>query len=272
MKPRKQGLGSRAPVAADRQAPQRRRWVAATLVIAAGIFLAAGLYVLRPAPLVDLDAVLIQQGFIPNPGFTAVFRPGDVIQIAERDDQGRVRQLSRPVLFLKRESCFPGLSPGEVPFGMPAISGHRSLTLDGARLGRVLPQLRVGGREIHAYSLVVENARVATFAKGELSEQFAPSCVESFARALAGGDLAAWFGTVVETVIADGLTLTVDWQAGTTGVARAAFRRHTAGALPARGAVSTELDSSEKTVLRAAGPLVLGYRYRPMEPVHEELK
>ena len=183
-----------------------------------------------------------------------------------------MRQLGRPVLFLRRESCFPGLSPGEVPFGLPATSGRRSLALDGSKLGRVLPQLRLGGREVHAYSLVVENARVATFAKGELSEQFAPSCVERFARALAGGDLAAWFGTVVEAVIADGLTLSVDWQEGMTGEARAAFRQRTAGALPTRGAISTELDTSEKTVLKAAGPLVLGYRYRPMEPVPEVLK
>jgi hypothetical protein len=242
------------------------------MVVGAAMLSAAALYVLRPAPLVDLDAVLLKREFIPNPGFSAVFRRGDVIQVAERDDRGEVRRLVRPVLFLKRESCFPGLFPSEVPFGLPATSGQRSLALDGTRLGRVLPQLRLGGREVHAYSLVVENARVATFAKGELSEQFAPSCVERFARALAGGDLPGWFGTVVEAVIADGLTLSVDWRAGTTGEARAAFRQRTTEALPARGTVSTELDSSEKTVLRAAGPLVLGYRYRPMEPVREELK
>ncbi|HEY6320352.1 MAG TPA: hypothetical protein VJA16_02205, partial [Thermoanaerobaculia bacterium] len=115
--------------------------------------MAASHYVLRPAPLVDLSDLLLRHGFLPNPGFTAVFRPGDVIQVAESDDKGQVKPLGRPVLFLRRESCFPGLSPGEVPFGLPSTSGQRSFALDASGLGRLLPQLRLGGREVHGYSL-----------------------------------------------------------------------------------------------------------------------
>ncbi|HXO19787.1 MAG TPA: hypothetical protein VOA87_07665 [Thermoanaerobaculia bacterium] len=263
MKPRREGSRRKAPL---KGLPRWRR--AAIFALAAtALVAAAGLYVSRPAPLVDLDALLTREGFIPNPGFAAVFRPGDIIQLAQPDGRGGAQQLGRPLLFLKRESCFPGRSPSDVPFVLPATTGQRTLALDIGKLGRMLPQLHLVGREVRAYSLVVENPRIATFGRGELSEQFAPICVERFARTLEGGDRSAWFGTVVEAVIADALIFSVDWRADTTGEARTELRQRARAALPAHGAITTELDSTEKTVLRAVGPLVLGYRYRPMEPV-----
>jgi hypothetical protein len=246
-----------------------RRWQRTAVVsaAAAALLLAAALYVRRPAPLVDLDSVLLSQGFVPNPGFAATFRPGDVIQITETDGTGGARKLARPVLFLRREICFPGRSPGEVPFGLSTASGKRALTLDAGRLGRLLPELQLRGGGTRSYSLAVDNLRVATFSRGELSERFAAPCVEAFGAALESGDRQAWFGTVTEAVVADALTLTIEWRAGTSGEARAALRQQVDGAWRGRGAVTAALDSTEKTVLRMTGPLVLGYRLRPMEAV-----
>jgi hypothetical protein len=135
-------------------------------------------------------------------------------------------------------------------------------------VARALPQLNLAGQGAKSYSLEIENPQVETFTKGELSESFSPLCVQRFSSAIQGGEQAAWYATIVETVIADALTLTLEWETKTSGDAHAKLAAAARKGLPApKGTVDMRLDSAEKTVLRATGPLVLGYRYRPMEPV-----
>lgn len=247
-----------------------RRW----LVFAAGMATLAvilALIVLRPSPSEDLDELLRGQGFVPNPGLAATFRPGDVIQVAEGDGQGGERRLVRPVLVLRREECFPGLEPAETAFAVPGRTGRRegSLNVSGKGLTRFLPALELGGEGAKAYELTVGNPRVATFAKADLSERFSPSCVSWFDRELAAGDRPGWFETVIEAVVADELALTIEWEAEAGAEARARLAGSARKGLPG-GKAETALDTSEKQVLRSTGPAVLGYRTRPMEPVLEK--
>ena len=250
-----------------RQTKAPSKWWIAPVVIAV-LALVLGWIVFSPSPSDDLDELLRAQGFVPNPGFAATFRPGDVIQVAEGDGQGGERRLSRPILALRREECFPGLTPTETSFAIPGRSGKRqgSLNLSGKGLSRFLPALQLGGEGAKAYELTIENPRVSTFAKADLSERFSPSCVSWFDRELAAGDRPGWFETVIEAVVADELALTIEWEAEAGADARARLSGSARRGLPG-GKVETALDTSEKQVLRSTGPAVLGYRTRPMEPV-----
>jgi hypothetical protein len=241
-----------------------RRWLVLAGIAALAVILA--LIVFRPSPAEDLDELMRGQGFVPNPGFAATFRPGDVIQVKEGDGQGGERRLTRPVLVLRREECFPGLEPAETAFAIPGRTGRRrgSLNLSGKGLSRFLPAL--GGEGAKAYELVIGNPRVATFAKADLSERFSPSCVSWFERELAAGDQPGWFETVIEAIVADELALTIEWETEAGAEARARLAGSARKGLPG-GKVETALDTSEKQVLRSTGPAVLGYRTRPMEPV-----
>jgi hypothetical protein len=248
------------PKGKRRLSPRALFWSAVVLLTVVG-----ALFVFRPQPLDDLDTLLRERGFTPNPGFASTFRPGDVLQIA--DVHG---PLPRPVLFLTREDCFPGFEPLRSPFALPRWSGKRSGSIDltGSKVAKALPQLDLAGRGAKSYSLEIESPRVETFAKGQLSETFSPLCVQRFGRAIEAGDPAAWYVTVTETVVADALTLTLEWGAGTSGEAHAKLADAARKGLPSpKGTVDVQLDSTEKTVLRAPGPLVLGYRYRAMEGV-----
>jgi hypothetical protein len=267
------GRAEAGPVVAKKRrrrpkAPSRR-WLVFAGIAALAVVLA--LIVFRPSPAEDLDELLRGQGFVPNPGFAATFRPGDVIQVTEGDGQGGERRLARPVLVLRREECFPGMEPAETAFAVPGRTGRRkgSLNLSGKGLTRFLPALELGGEGAKAYELTVGNPRVATFAKADLSERFAPSCVSWFDRELAAGDQPGWFETVIETVVADELALTIEWEAEAGAEARARLAGSARKGLPG-ARIETALDTSEKQVLRSTGPAVLGYRTRPMEPVMEE--
>ena len=245
-----------------KQRPSQRLifWSAVLLLIAVGAF-----YVFRPQPLDDLDALLRERGFTPNPGFAATFRTGDVLQIADAHGP-----LPRPVLFLTREDCFAAFEPLRSPFALPGSSGKRSGSIDltGSKVARALPQLNLNGRGAKSYSLEIESPLVETFPKGQLSESFSQLCVQRFGRAIEAGDSTAWYVTVTETVTADALTLTIEWEVGTSNDARVKLADAARKGLPSpKGTVEMKLDSSEKTVLRVPRLLVLGYRYRPMEPV-----
>jgi len=247
--------------------PWRRLLLAALAVVA---LVAGAIWINRPAPPEDLDAQLVQAGFELNPGFAASFRPGDVIQIVETDGKGGGRPLPRPVLFLRHEDCFPMQAPTTAAFALASRSGQRSgsLQVQGAVARRLLPGLRLSGQEVRSYALTIERPQVATLARADLSGRFAHTCVERFQEALDSGDRPAWFGTVNETVVADALTFTVEWHAKTSGEIRKRLASDLRRDLPGVGGpVATALDSSEKTVLRAPGPVLLAYRYRPMEPV-----
>jgi hypothetical protein len=229
---------------------------------------AGALYVFRPQPLDDLDTLLRERGFIPNPGFATTFRPGDVLQIA--DARG---PLARPVLFLTREDCFPGFEPLRSPFALPSWSGKRSGSIDltGSKVTRALPQLEPASHGAKSYSLEIESPYIETLVKGQLSENFSRQCVQRFSRAIEAGDLAVWYGTVTETVSADSLILTLEWDAGTSGEAHSKLAVAARGHLPSpKETAEVKLDTTQKTVLRAMGPLVLGYQYRAMEQVKEK--
>jgi hypothetical protein len=248
------------PRGKHRLPPRVLFWSAVVLLTAVGAF-----YVFRPQPLNDLSILLRERGFTPNPGFATTFRPGDVLQIADAHGP-----LARPVLFLTREDCFAGFEPLRSPFALPSWYGQRSGSIDliGREVSRALPQLDLAGHGAKSYSLEIEAPRVETFAKGQLSESFSPLCIQRFGHAIEAGDPAAWYVTVTETVLADTLILTLEWEAGASGDARARLADAARKGLPApKGTVDLKVDSAEKAVLKAPGPLVLGYRYRAMKPV-----
>ncbi len=249
---------------------RRRAMVVAVLAIGA---LVAGWFHFRGQPATDLNAHLESLGFTANPGLDATFVPGTVIQVAEADGLGGSVALRRPLVFLRGAECFPDLEPMVNVLPLPERSGRRTgnLELEGKDLARFLPELRLGGTGVKRYSLAVVRPRLLTFAKAELSEHFSSACVEEFATALAAGDRAEWFETIIEAVVADGLSITLQWEARTSGEARVEISKKTSEAMASSTTdVSTELDSHDTTVLQAEGTLVLGYRSRPMEPVEEE--
>lgn len=260
--PRKRKRRSRAP---------SRRWIALGAVAALAAVMA--FVVFRPSSSEDLDELLRQRGFLPNPGFDATFLPGAVIQVAESDGRGGERPLPRPVLALRREQCFPDLEPTEAALALPQQAGRRagSLSLSGKRLARFLPGLEIGGEGARSYDLTIVRPRVATFAKAELSERFSRECVAWFERALDAGEKAAWYATVTEAVVADGLDLAIEWEADAGAQAKLRLTDSARKGLRATGEpVATELATAGKTVLRSTGPVVLGYQTRPMEPILDE--
>ena len=53
------------------------------------------------------------------------------------------------------------------------------------------------------HSFELENIKHHALAKGDLSRNFAPDCVQTLARALEDGDQIGWFAVVLESVEAD---------------------------------------------------------------------
>ena len=91
-----------------------------------------------------------------------------------------------------------------------------------------------------------------------------------------------WFAVIIEAVVADSLTLEMAWREGTSVGARTAEKkaaetqllsilRTAAGTRPPVDASLKVLaDNAKASVLQVDGPVVVGYRTRPLQPVYED--
>lgn len=226
-----------------------------------------------------LSSILKKQGYTPNVGFSGVFSPGNVVQVKEQGADGNEHSLVTPVVFLWSSDCFPGMTPKVDPYVLPQISGTRSASLNiGTKaLSRFIPSLQTDNKAVIAYTLKVVNPHVHTFAKGIISGQFSQKCVQAYDRQIKAGDKPEWFAVIVDAIIADQLTLEIEWNANTSAEARAEATRQATGALSriqkttSAGDKSPEVsirlksEDKERTVIAAEGAVIIAYRARPLQ-------
>jgi hypothetical protein len=84
---------------------------------------------------------------------------------------------------------------------------------------------------------------------------------------------------ILESVTVDGLNIEVSWQASTGAAARLGYldlvqrqlsKAISTGSEDARPAgVGLVADNARRSVIRADGPVIIGYRARPLQPVYE---
>jgi len=242
----------------------RRRWALLGLLV---LIAAALIVVFRPDPQAELMASLRIQGFEPNVGFAAHYQPGTVIQLRKRDAGGEVRTLPRPEIVLWPDQCFPGIEPRPAPYPLPSRRGRRQTTirLEAAQALRFLPALGIAGAK--QWEIEIASPQLLTFARLELDEKFSEFCLDGLERTFDADDDPSWFRTISEAVVADGMTITIDWQADADADVKAAAERAVEESLePAEATVEVRLQSEERTVLAVDGRIVLAYRTFTMEP------
>ena len=129
------------------------------------------------------------------------------------------------------------------------------------------------------YSLKLENTRVQTIARADLSGRFSDKCVEALRQALDDGDKIGWFAVVVEAVVSDSLVFEVRWKVDSSAKARAVLKNELQETLASvegesggSGGLEINLaaDDEKKTVISAKGLVVIGYRARPLQPQYDE--
>jgi hypothetical protein len=254
-------------------------WGSVGLLIAMAGFVLYSRLILPPAPIDDLFSILKEQGYQANRGFSGVFAPGNIVQLAEEGANGEDRTLPTPVIFLWGADCFPGETPRKAPFVLPQTksgTSTASLTLGAEGLAKLVPSLQLDGDAVADYNLRIDDPLVYTFAKGDLSGHFSDKCVRAFDRQIRAGDKPSWFAIILDAVIAEKLVLDMTWKENVSAEARAKAAASAKNALAekAEGAVldtgspqaSVHLASEDKehTVLTADGPVVIGYRTRSL--------
>jgi len=238
-------------------------------------------YAIQNEGLEDFFVLLNQRGYSPNVGFSGVFRPGNIIQIAEQGSDAKDRQLATPLVVAWGDKCFPGRTPRTLEFTLPEFRGQSSadLTLSGKMLSRMMPSLNLENNAVASYSLTLENTRIQTFAKADLSSEFSAPCVTALQTAIDGGEKVEWLRVVMEAIVADALTLKVDWKDNASMETRENVANNASEALTRNAAASnvggdnselkvavTKNDTKETTV-SAKGFVIVGYRARPLQPV-----
>ena len=218
--------------------------------------------------------MLEEQGYTVNRGLSGVFQVGNVIQVAEAGSAQNPRQLATPLVFLWGSECFPGRSHAETTFVLPESESVStgSLSLQGTALSKVVPSLSLDDAVVASHKLHFENVRLQLFAKGDLSLEFSPECVDRLSRALEGGDAIGWFRVVLEAVVADSILFETLWKTESTSDVRAEMREKMSGELAALGSsggasVKVRADDERKMVLAAEGLVVIAYRSRELDPV-----
>lgn len=228
-------------------------------------------------PATDVFTLLSGLGYEANTGLSAMFQPGDVIQRLELGPDGTPRTLARPVVFQWSTECFPGLTPVESAAPFPSTG-----TLGWNGLPSLAPASDGGPGPVAAYGLRLRNPRVLTLAKGDISGKFSSACVNALKAALQAGDKMEWFETVVESVVADGVALEIAWKPEAPVVAReqatdavqramavtAADRAPDAPPQADTAAVTVASNDERAAVVQRQGLVVLGYRARPMQAIH----
>jgi hypothetical protein len=145
-------------------------------------------------------------------------------------------------------------------------------------LSRMMPSLNLENNTVASYSLTLEDTRIQTFAKTDLSSEFSAPCVAALQTAIDGGEKVEWLRVVVEAIVADALTLQVDWKDNASMETRENVANTVSKALSRTAAASNAGDNSElkvavtksdtkQTTVSAKGFVIVGYRARPLQPV-----
>lgn len=232
----------------------------------------------------DIFDILQQQGYEANVGLSGIYEPGNVLQTAQAGTDGKADTLASPIVFAWGSDCFPDQSPRVAPFVLPDSQGAQanSISIGATMLSLFIPSLNFNRQSLANYQLDLENTRVHTFAKGDLSHQFSEKCVQALARAIEDGDKIEWFAIILEAVISDGMTLELNWQSGTAAEARAAQRNQAMQQLGSilsgyseklKGSgsgLAVTQDNAKKSVIKTNNPVIIGYRIRPLQPVYKK--
>ncbi len=275
---------SRAPA---KPKPHRlRRDLLILALVLAAVVLVYALFLRPPkepeASLVDVFEVLADQGFTPNVGLSDLYQPGNVIQTRRAGADAKAHALPTPLPFLWAEDCFPDLMPTESRFVLPKSSGtsSASLRLGAKALARLVPDLTLADAAVASYSLELENTRIRTITSPQISRDFSPPCVDALHQARADGSPLEWFEVIVQAVVADAFRFEMEWRSESSAEARAALSNRAGKALSSGSAeVAVAANDEHRTLLRADGGVVLGYRTLSIEeppipspsPVPEEL-
>ncbi|HET8541004.1 MAG TPA: DUF4384 domain-containing protein [Anaeromyxobacter sp.] len=244
---------------------------------------AAGLAACAARPPVPGDVLrgLAHEGYTPNPGLSASFEPGNVVQVAEGGPEGTARALSPPLVAAWRSDCFPADEPRESPFALAETSARstRAFALEGPAILKLLPSLGIDASSATSQRLTFENPRVRSFAKTDLSERLSRRCVERLARAMRAGDRPEWFAVVLEAITVDRLRLEIAWAAGVDARVRESVTASAgrvleavAGAGAGRGG-GASISTSDEThsVVEVSGAAIVAYRARPLQAEHGDV-
>ena len=276
--------GGKPPASRKNRARRPMYWalaVAALFLIGYGVFY---ITITTRAPLVDFFATLQQQGYEPNIGFSGSLAPGNIIQTMEKGADGKERRLNPPLIVLWREQCFPGKELRESLYILPESSGESTaqLNLGAEIIGKMMPVLQLDSAAAADYSMKLENTRILSFAKLDLSQQFSEQCVQTLEADLRLGNEADWYAVILEAITVDAINFEINWRENSTAAARnkvkqdaektlAAIVGQESGAgLTPKGSVSLASDNKKTTVIKAAGEVIVGYRIRKLEPIFNQ--
>ncbi len=254
-------------------------WIGLGLLILVVGFAVYTRIIMPPTPIPDILEILEDQGYSANLGFSGVFRPGNVVQIIETGPNGKDRTLLTPVLFLWGADCFPSIKPRIDPFVLPQTRGTSSalLTVGAKALAKLVPTLQLDSQAIADYRLQIENPRVHTLAKGDLSGRFSEKCVQAYDQQLSAGDKPEWFAVILDAIVAEKLAFEMEWKADTTAGMRAKVKKQAEDFLTRilktailgkrESGISVRLkrEDREHTVISAEGAVIVGYRARPLQ-------
>lgn len=229
--------------------------------------------------LVDVFETLESQGYSHNVGLSGMYRPGDIVQVMEAMPGGKEQMLPAPIIFLWASDCFPERSPRIAPFTLPQTSGTSSarLGLGANGVSAILPSLELDSAATVDYNLKLENVTVQTLAKGDLSGNLSPYCIEALERQVRAGDKADWFAVVLESVVSDKLLLEIKWKDATSVDARASIVKNMENDLVQLAKkegkklpvpevnVGVKSEDAKRTIIETHGSVVFGYRARSMQ-------
>jgi len=223
----------------------------------------------------DLFDFLERQGYVINRGFSGVYQPGTIIQVTELVGKEE-RALPMPILVLSKSRCFPQKAPTHHPFTLPNMRGTSAASLKAGDefVHKFFPDLTLYSNTVASYSLQLGDIYTATFARLDLSRSFSDQCVDDLRNALVDGDKIDWFKVITEAVIADSFRFEISWKDGSSINAQNAVKnaileimlrnnenRQTSG-------YDVALESDKEMIIQAKGPVILGYKFRPLGIVY----
>lgn len=257
-----------------------RLWIGIVLVAVPVAYFLYRRYTIQHKGMDDFFSSIDQRGYAPNIGFSGIFRPGNVIQVSEEGPDAKERPLVTPIVVAWADKCFPNLTPRTLEFTLPQFRGKSSadLALTGKMISRILPSLDVDNKAVSNYSLTLENVRIQTYAKTDLSSEFSAPCVATLRTAINGGDKVEWFRVVLEAIVADALTLQMDWNDNASMETREKVAENAGevlnksavngtGGNAAELKVAVKTNDTKRTFVSARGFVIVGYRARPLQPV-----
>jgi hypothetical protein len=258
----------------------RRTWVSVTVILLIVGYLAYMRYWLPKQASTDVFSLLQNNGYTPNPAFSGLLRPGNIIQVTELGTGAKEHQMAIPLVFAWADECFPDQFPRTQEFTLPQGTGSSSAGLSVSReaAARLIPSLNLQSEAVADYSLRLENTRVQAFAKGDLSGSFSKPCVAKLKTAIRAGDKIEWFKLILASVVADAVTLQVQWKENSSADVRSRVMENAQNALantgvptsgPARDSglkVGITNNSKKETTISAKGFVIIGYQARPIQP------